>query len=223
MFSFLLLSHSLFFKPASELDAWVSMAYSTVIVTFLSFTRSSFLSLRVLFPPRLNMVFWFSCIKPWLWACKPCRPPWRFRSYPARKLHMMLVLMEVIYCSLETGGRGKGVIMYARNLGLCFVVHCCLAATVHAPLSRSAPWGVSPPQRSCTCECCTPLGLMYLCLVHSCRMREDNYRGDCMHVCEHVAFCVPLLNIVWILGLFAALNSFLYVCLCLYIPQCCVK
>ncbi len=55
---------SLFFKPASELDAWVSTAYSTVIVTFLSFTRSSFLSLRVLFPPRLNMVFWFSCINP---------------------------------------------------------------------------------------------------------------------------------------------------------------
>lgn len=56
MFSFLL-SHSLFLKPASELDAWVSMAYSTVIVIFLLFTRSSFLSLRVLFPPRLNVVF----------------------------------------------------------------------------------------------------------------------------------------------------------------------
>lgn len=132
-------------------DAWVSMTYSTVVVTFLSFTRSFFLSLRVLFAPHVNMVFWFSCIKPRLWACKPCRPPWRFRSYPARKLHMMPVLMLVIYCSLETGGRGKGLIMYARNLGLCFVVHCCLAATVHAPLSRSAPRGVSPPQRSCTC------------------------------------------------------------------------
>ncbi len=142
---------SLFFKPASELDAWVSTAYSTVIVTFLSFTRSSFLSLRILFPPRLNMVFWFSCIKSWLWACKPCRPPWRFQSYPARKLHMMLMLMEVIYCSLETGGRGKGVIMYARNLGLCFVVHCCLAATEHASRSRSAPRGVFPPHRSWAC------------------------------------------------------------------------
>lgn len=80
--------------------------------------------------------------------------------------------------------------MYARNLGLCFVVHCCLAATVHAPLSRSAPRGVSPPQHArvfcagvCVwlCECRIPLGLMYPCLVHSCGMREANYReGVCM-------------------------------------------
>lgn len=140
---------------------------------------------------------------------------------------MMLVLMEVIYCSPETGGRGKGVIMYAGNLGLCFVVWLLQYMPLFpgqrhgASLSTTAFVHVCLCKKARLCECCTLLGLMYLCLVHSCGMREANYRGmrACVRACRLLHSLIEYCLNTWSL----ALNKFLYVCLCLYIPQCCVR
>lgn len=99
----------------------------------------------------------------------------------------------------------------------CYSTCASLPVSTTGRLSTTAFMYVCLCEKARLCECRTPLGLMYLCHIHSCGMREANYRGDC----EHVAFFIPLSNIVWIL--FAALNSVLYVRLCLYIPQCCVK
>lgn len=105
----------------------------------------------------------------------------------------------------------------------CYSTCASLPVNATGRLSTTALLHVCLCEEARQCECRIPLGLMYLCFIRSYGMREANYRGDacmCASMSLSALPCRILFEYLFFLQLW---THFLNVCLCLYIPQCCVR